>query len=312
MNTMHSFDTATDNAISSTAAICESARLFAAAPAPGEPDPREIHDPESARNAALDALQTLLAGICEPGYQLHDEAEALLWGYVNLFHAQMQRLDRQVDKLTPEIRDLQRQQDGSEVRARNLETAIQSAHKLEQRARAFETLRDAAAAPYQATTGTPWRPRTGSHNSQDRALTAASIEARDYLRARENAKTARHLPDGTLIALAPGSHDVSDPNALWDALDKIHAKHPDMVLLHGGHRLGADRIAASWADKRGIDQVRFAPDFDAHGRAAPFRRNETLLELLPIGILACSGSGITENFIDRARSLGIPVMSLDA
>ena len=50
------------------------------------------------------------------------------------------------------------------------------------------------------------------------------------------------------------------------------------------------------------------PDWQRHGRAAPFRRNEELLDLLPKGVIAFPGSGITENLVDRARQLGIPVM----
>ena len=46
-----------------------------------------------------------------------------------------------------------------------------------------------------------------------------------------------------------------------------------------------------------------------HGRAAPFRRNEELLNLLPKGVIAFPGSGITENLVDRARQLGIPVLA---
>ena len=51
------------------------------------------------------------------------------------------------------------------------------------------------------------------------------------------------------------------------------------------------------------------PDWDRHGRAAPFRRNEELLNLLPKGVIAfpASGGGITENLIDKAVTLGIPV-----
>ena len=41
----------------------------------------------------------------------------------------------------------------------------------------------------------------------------------------------------------------------------------------------------------------------------PFRRNEELLQLLPKGVIAFPGSGITENLVDRARQLGIPVMA---
>ena len=59
----------------------------------------------------------------------------------------------------------------------------------------------------------------------------------------------------------------------------------------------------------GIDQVVCKPDWDRHGRAAPFRRNEELLNLLPKGVIAFPGSGITENLVDRARQLGIPVLA---
>ena len=80
----------------------------------------------------------------------------------------------------------------------------------------------------------------------------------------------------------------------------------DIVLVHGGGP-GVEEIAAQWADHNGVHQVVCKPDWDRHGRAAPFRRNEELLNLLPKGIIAFPGSGITENLVDRARTLGIPV-----
>ena len=48
-------------------------------------------------------------------------------------------------------------------------------------------------------------------------------------------------------------------------------------------------------------------DWDRHGRAAPFRRNDELLNLLPKGLIAFPGSGITDNLVDKAVKLGIPV-----
>ena len=46
-----------------------------------------------------------------------DERESLLWGFVNMLDVQTQRLDREADRLVPEMRDLQREQDGSEIRS---------------------------------------------------------------------------------------------------------------------------------------------------------------------------------------------------
>ena len=65
-----------------------------------------------------------------------------------------------------------------------------------------------------------------------------------------------------------------------------------MVLLHGGGP-GVEKIAASWAEARGVNQVVCRPDWQAHGKAAPFRQNDELLNLLPKGVIAFPGSGIT-------------------
>ena len=167
-------------------------------------------------------------------------------------------------------------------------------------------MRDAAAEQYRSETGDTWRPRHGSHASQTGRLTSAAIDARDFIRARKDRATMAHLPQGTLVAIA-GGKDVADPAAVIRMLDKTRAKHADMVLVHGGGP-GVEKIAASWAERNGVDQVVCKPDWDRHGRAAPFRRNDELLNLLPKGVIAFPGSGITENLVDKARSLGIPVM----
>ncbi|MDE0241429.1 MAG: DUF2493 domain-containing protein, partial [bacterium] len=234
-----------------------------------------------------------------------DERESLLWGFVNMLDAQTNRLDRAADKLLPELRDLQREQDGTEIKSFELELKTDRAQNLTARRDAFETLRDAAAESYRDATGTTWRPRRGSHVSQTGTLTSAAIDARDYMRAKKDRKTAAHLPQGTLVAIA-GGKDVQDAGAVIDMLDRTRAKHADMVLVHGGGP-GVEKIAARWAERNGVHQVVCKPDWDRHGRAAPFRRNEELLNLLPKGVIAFPGSGITENLVDRARQLGIPV-----
>lgn len=80
-----------------------------------------------------------------------------------------------------------------------------------------------------------------------------------------------------------------------------------MVLLHGGTPRGAERIAAAWADTRGVTQIVFKPDWTRHGKSAPFKRNDQLLEVLPIGLIVFPGSGITDNLADKARTMGIPL-----
>jgi YspA, cpYpsA-related SLOG family len=63
-----------------------------------------------------------------------------------------------------------------------------------------------------------------------------------------------------------------------------------MVLLHGGSPRGAERIAACWADNRKVPQVVFKPDWTRHRNAAPFKRNDQMLEALPISVVVFPGS----------------------
>jgi len=80
-----------------------------------------------------------------------------------------------------------------------------------------------------------------------------------------------------------------------------------MALLHGGSPKGAELIAAKWATNRKVPQIAFKPDWTKHAKAAPFKRNDAMLEVLPIGVIVFPGSGIQANLADKAKILGIPV-----
>ena len=280
---------------------CEQAALFGATPGPDEFDNREIWNEEEALAGIEEAIHILAGAVAPDGTQLADERESLLWGFVNALHAQVQRLDRGVDKIAPEMKDLGQEQDGSEIKSRELELLTDRVQNLGDRRDAFEAMRDLAAEGYRAETGDTWRPRNGSHSSQTGKLTSAAIDARDYLRARKDRETSAHLPEGTLVAFT-GGKDFGDVTAIWHSLDSIKIKYDDMVLLHGGGP-GAEKIAASWAEKNGVHQVVCKPNWDRDGKAAPFRRNDVLLNFLPKGLVAFPGSGITNNLSTRpARS----------
>ena len=296
--------------LSPTAVICENLERFGGGPPKGEPDPRAVWDETEALAGLDNVLDILVDEVAPDGTQFADERESLLWGFVNTLHMQGVRLDRQVDKLAPKLKDLQSAQDGTEINAHELERVIERARNLGDRRDAFEQLRDAAAERYRSDTGNTWRPRHGSHTSRTSQLTSAAIDARDFLRARESSKTQAHLPQGTLVAVA-GSKPVDDANVISGALDNVRTKYPDMVLVHGGGP-GAEKIASRWAESRGVHQVVCKPDWNAHGRAAPFRRNDQLLSLLPKGVIGFPGSGISENLLDKAVQLGIPVLRVAA
>lgn len=176
---------------------------------------------------------------------------------------------------------------------------------LSERRDSYEVFRDQAADQFTRHAGSVWRPRAGSLVNH-RALTSALIDSREYPAAKRRAETEPLLPAGPKIAFI-GGLDFNDHRAIWDRLDKAHTKHPDMVLLHGGSQKGAERIAACWADHRKVPQIAFKPDWTRHAKAAPFKRNDQMLNVLPIGVVAFPGSGISANLADKARKLGIPV-----
>ena len=295
---------------SATAAACEHAALYGATPERDEFDTRDVWDADDAIEAVSETFRILAQGVGPDGTQLADERESLLWGFVNMLDAQTQRLDRSADKLMPDLRDLQREQDGTEIKSRELELVTDRSQNLTARRDAFETMRDTAADAYRVETGSMWRPRRGSHTSQTGKLTSAAIDARDFQRARKDRKTMAHLPQGTLVAIT-GGKDIANPAAVIERLDKARAKYADIILVHGGGP-GVEKIAASWAERNGVHQIVCKPDWGRHGRAAPFRRNDDLLNLLPKGVIAFPGSGITENLVDKARQLGIPVQRIAA
>ena len=114
------------------------------------------------------------------------------------------------------------------------------------------------------------------------------------------------MATSTKIALT-GGLEFNDVSLIWDRLDKVHAKHPDMVLLHGGSPTGTELIAAKWAANRKVPQIAFKPDWTKYAKAAPFKRNDAMLAVLPIGVMQFPGTGIQDNLADKAKKLGIPV-----
>jgi len=278
-------------------------QLFGHRPFQDEPDPRPLPEAQTITGAVVDIFDALASTLADT--RLEPDLEDLLWSTVNLFHRSVERIERELDDNEQAQRRSQKEQNGSEVRSVELERLIAQGLTLIERRNAMELFRDQAADRFEAHTGSAWRPRTGSMVNH-RALTAAMIDSREFLAARRRAETELLVPAGPKIALTGGA-DFNDHQLIWGALDKVRAKHPDMVLLHGGSPTGAERIAARWADNRKVVHIPFKPDWTRHAKAAPFKRNDQILEVLPIGVIVFPGSGIQENLADKARKLGIPV-----
>ena len=291
------------HASSPTAHIVDQIELYGFTPSDDEPDPREPADDSRIAEVIDEAFDSIAAAI--RGTRSEPDGSDLLWGLVNACHRAAERVGRILDDNEVAQRDSQREQDGSEVKSVELERLLGKGQVLLDRRDALEAFRDAAAHSYRRITGEPWTPRHGSKVSH-RAMTASMIDSRDFIAAKRRAETQVLLPPGAKIAFTGGT-DCNDHRAIWAALDRVRAKHADMVLLHGGSPKGAELIAAKWADARKVTHIAFKPDWDRHKRAAPFKRNDAMLETLPIGLITFPGTGISDNLADKARKLGIPL-----
>lgn len=278
-------------------------QLYGYRPFEDEPDPRPLPEGNALAGAVADIFDALVATLGDT--RLEPDLRELLWGAVNLFHRAAGRVENDLDINEQAQREGQGTQDGSEVRSVKLERLTAEGRSLIERRDAYELMRDQAADLFEHQTGTPWRPRSGSMVNH-RNLTSALVDSRDFLAARKRAKTTVMMPAGPVVAVSGGT-DFNDHALIWAKLDQALEKRPDMVLMHGGSERGAEKIAARWADTRKVPQVAFKPDFKKYpAKQAPYKRNDVMLETLPIGVLVFGNGGIQGNIYDKARKLGIP------
>jgi hypothetical protein len=248
------------------------------------------------------------------GTALEADAEDLGWGFVNLFHRSAERKATALDRATDEVRALVASADGSEVHTTDLEEHIERAQCAESSMLALEEMREIAAMLYLNEFGSSWRPVSSSRLNHARNLTSAVVQGRDFLRARREAKRAAAMPEGTPVVFGGGrmrfASDVDAmafANNLWGTLDKVRDRVPDMVLVHGGDGKGADRIAASWAERHDIPQLTFALDRKLGARAG-FKRNEQMLSLDPRYVVAFPGNGVLERLVIEAKARRVTVV----
>ena len=243
---------------------------------------------------------------------LERDIEDLGWGLVNLFHRVAAKKHATIDRLSDEIRLLVAEQDGSEINTTNLEEKIELAKKVEEAASCFEVMRDTAALHYRRETGRSWMPSTG--NLISLGVTSAIIDGRAFLRARRerirDANTAQGTPvvfSGGRLTFQNDADMVTFGENLLRTLNAVRERVGDMYLVHGGDMKGIERLAASWAEQKGVQQVRFGLDRKLGDRAG-FRRNEQMLSLKPRYVVAFQGNGVTERLVIDAKKAGIRVV----
>ena len=223
-------------------------------------------------DTALEDFQTLLG-------------EAL----IGAFHSGAGRIEQNADRARDVMRRLDRDFDGSEAADVELQEATAKARAGDAATQAAERIRDAASEAWTVSTGEVWTAWRG--NRRGSFLTAAQLEARQAIRAVRDrrAEDAHHA--GAVVAFrgAPSADAAEDAARIFDALNWALAEWPDMALATTGAK-GAEKLAIRWAQQKGVTLILARADFDAHGKAAPFRANDELIALVPTCCLTLARS----------------------
>jgi len=208
---------------------------------------------------------------------------------IGAFHSAGQRIEREADRARDDLNRLSRDFDGSEIADTEMQEATRRARAADVATMAIEFVRDSAAASYTSATGEVWTPWRGSVKAS--RTTAALIEARDAIRSRKARKHAATDPGATIIAFraSPMADTADDANRIFDALNWAQTQWPDMALATTGAK-GAEKLAIKWAKSKNVTLVLAKADFDKHGRAAPFRANDEMLELEPVCVLTLANT----------------------
>jgi len=109
-------------------------------------------------------------------------------------------------------------------------------------------------------------------------------------------------------AIAAGVYDLGLETLRAESFRVTDAR---VIYTHPGS--GAETQLLTIAEKRRNTPTALADALDwlNDPKAAPFKRNDAMLDVLPVGVLVFPGNGIQENLADKAKKLGIPVMKFE-
>ena len=287
----------------STGYVLQEMQLYGYRPFEDEPDQRPLPEDRLVEGAAADIFDAMATALTDT--RIEPDLEDLLWGIVNVFHRAGERIERELDDNERAQKRLQREQDGSEVKSVELERQIAEGITMIERRDTMEFFRDAAADQFRVHIRKPWLPRSGPMVNR-KALTSAVLDSRKQIDKRAYQDVRVLNPEGVQIVFTGGAN-CNDHQRICAALDKVREHMPTMILMHGATPTGAERIAACWARDHNVPQDPRKPDWGRHGRAAPFKRNDAMLETMPRGVIVFPGTGIQDNLADKARKLRIKV-----
>jgi len=228
---------------------------------------------------------------------------SIIYGFARM----KSKITQDLDYLQVKTSAVIREQDGSEIKSTELEELTAKSIVLEEHTDEFEDIISALANEYSNITGRPWSITHGSI-PRSRTGTSAVLDAKDVIAARKAKIATKHTAEGNLVAFGGGA-SYKDHEEIYTVLERVRNTVPKMVLMHGGQTKGAELIASKWAKENNVDQIIYKPDFAKHQKAAPFKRNDAMIDAKPEKVIIFPGNGITKNLAQKAKKAKISVTS---
>ncbi|AOU99786.1 hypothetical protein BI364_14945 [Acidihalobacter yilgarnensis] len=111
------------------------------------------------------------------------------------------------------------------------------------------------------------------------------------------------------MLVAGGASDNAH-SRIYHALYTVHERWSIGCVIHGGHS-ETDHLAEAWAKQQGIPTEVFAADWRGQGFAAgPASHRRMFEQGCPDFVVAFPGGRGTPDLVERARTLGLPVLDL--
>ena len=259
-----------------------------------------------------ETFESLLGQLRSTG--LEAEIEPLAHGLATILQRRKVAIATELDRTADKIGALAKSHDGSEISETSLEEAQARFLQLREIVTAIETMSEAAAECYEGETGYAFIPASGSRASARAQETGAVFEAKQLLEQHDRETAEKSKVQGVPLIVS-GATDWTDIDVIFSTLDKVRDRikqnrNQDIFICHKGGKNGAEMIAARWARARGVAQARFDPRWSAHGRAAPFKCNDEMLDdkFAPTGVVLFGGNGVALNLGQKAEAKGLTVM----
>ena len=258
-----------------------------------------------------DALRALVVSKSEQLIELFEgsllganQAQKLLWQFVNGLHNRLKGLEREINSQERALRELLDSFasptpvsgiDDDKILSRQASIARLN-DTLDSHLAMFEAMQDVYDRHFHA-----WEPPSAWRSAV--SPTAAMVDARAYLANRQRAQVLRSAPAGKVIAVI-AERGYGDRQAVDKTLDTLKAKHGEIVLALTDDPK-ANVAVRAWANRHQVTCLEAKLD-KRLGKRAAFARNETMLSLNPIGVLGFGKlNGIGLNLLQKAQEQGI-------